>query len=293
MPFLKKHLIQSLLAVVLSLLLIGASESLIGLDVARTLLGTKPSEAEVVALKRELGLDRPFLERVLSRTVNAFRGDLGQSYAFRQPVAPILGNSINNSLRLIGPAFLLGSLLGILLGVWVAYYPKYGKGLLTVATSIALLPSLVLSTLVVYGLGFQLGWIRPSYAIAVGLLSLLPLFITALTVYQEYTVILRSSYTRTTRAWGIPEWRVAISSLKPAATALVSNLTNLLLYLITATVFIEISFSLPGLGNLLLDATERLDYPVIMGISFVVVVIFSLMNLLSAITLYALDPRTR
>jgi peptide/nickel transport system permease protein len=289
----RSHIIEAVLAIILSLILIGASESIIGVDVARTLLGTKPSQAEVVALERELGLDRPFFERLLARTVKAFQGDLGESYTFRQPVTPLLVSSVSNSLKLVLPSLLIGSVLGTILGIVVAYYPKQGKFLLTVGASFALLPSLVLSTLVVYGLGFQLGWIKPSYSVAVVLLSLVPLFIVALTVYQEYVQILSSNYTRASRSWGFPEWQVALYSLKVAAVALVTSLTNLLLYLLTATVFIEISFSLPGLGTLLLNATERLDYPIITGISFAIVLVFSLMNVLSAITLYALDPRTR
>ncbi|MBD2179289.1 ABC transporter permease [Pseudanabaena sp. FACHB-1998] len=289
----RSHIIEAFLAIILSLILIGASESIIGVDVARTLLGTKPSQAEVVALERELGLDRPFFERLLVRTVKAFQGDLGESYTFRQPVTPLLISSASNSLKLVLPSLLIGGVLGTILGIVVAYYPKQGKFLLTVGASFALLPSLVLSTLVVYGLGFQLGWIKPSYSVAVVLLSLVPLFIVALTVYQEYVQILSSNYTRASRSWGFPEWQVALYSLKVAAVALVTSLTNLLLYLLTATVFIEISFSLPGLGTLLLNATERLDYPIITGISFAIVLVFSLMNVLSAITLYALDPRTR
>jgi peptide/nickel transport system permease protein len=78
-----------------------------------------------------------------------------------------------------------------------------------------------------------------------------------------------------------------------SAVALIANITNLFLYMLTATVFIEITFSLPGLGNLLLNAADRLDYPVIAGVALLVVVCFGLMNTLSGAFIYALDPRTR
>jgi peptide/nickel transport system permease protein len=294
MRLIRSHILESLLAIVLALLLISASESLIGVDIARTLLGTKPAETEVIALNRELGLDRPFAERMLMRTVKGFQGDLGKSYVFHQPVTPLLAESLNNSLRLILPALLLGGLFGVFLGVWVAYSPNsWRMYLLNIATSVALLPSLVISTLVVYGLGYQLGWVTPSYPVAVGILSLVPLFITALTVYQEYVKILASDYTRAARCLGFAEWQVAVSSFKVSAVALVANVTNLFLYMLTATVFVEITFSLPGLGNLLLNAADRLDYPVITGVTLVVVVCFGLMNILSGVTIYVLDPRTR
>lgn len=294
MRLLRSHIIESILAIALAILLISGSQAIIGVDVARTLLGTKATETEVIALQKELGLDRPFLEQVVTRTVNAFRGDLGKSYAFKRPVTPILLSAFQSSLRLITPALVIGSILGILLGIWVAYRPQgIRRSILTLTTSIALLPSLVLSTLVVYGLGFKLNWITPSYAIAVIVLSLVPLFITALTAYQEYSKILVSYHTQAARSFGFSESRIALSSLKEAAVALTANLTNLILYMLTATVFVEISFSFSGLGNLLLMATERLDYPIITGVALVIVVIFGVMNVISGVALYALDPRTR
>jgi peptide/nickel transport system permease protein len=294
MRLIRSHIVESLLAIVLALLLISASESFIGVDVARTLLGTKPSQAEVMVLNKELGLDRSFAERTLTRTIKGFQGDLGKSYVFRQPVTPMLVEALKNSLWLVVPALFWGGLSGISLGVWVAYSPHgWRMYLLTVATSVALLPSLVLSTLVVYGLGYKLGLVIPSYQTAVGVLSLVPLFITALTVSQEYVKILASDYIRAARCLGFSEWQVIFSSLKVSAVALISNLTNLFLYMLTSTVFVEITFSLPGLGNLLLTAADRLDYPVITGVALVVVLSFGLMNTISGLAIYVLDPRTR
>jgi peptide/nickel transport system permease protein len=208
MRFIRTRIIESLLAIVLALLLVSASESIIGVDVARTLLGTKPSQAEVIALNRELGLDRSFAKRTIMRAVKGVRGDLGNSYVFHQPVAPLLTGATSNSLRLILPALGVGGAIGICLGIWVAYAPTGWRiYLLTVATSIALLPSLVLSTLVVYGFGYQLNWIAPSYPIAVGVLSLVPLFIVAQTIEREYEQILASGYTRAARCLGLRNGR--------------------------------------------------------------------------------------
>jgi peptide/nickel transport system permease protein len=282
MHHIQNRLLISAATVLFTLLLIGASESIIGVDVARTLLGPKPSQEEVAALKRQLGLDRSFVVRTYSRSIAAMKGDLGESYVFRQPVAGLLFQSSGNSFRLIVPALFFGGLAGVTLGIWIAYHPGgMRRHLLNAATSVALLPSLVLSTLVVYGLGYKLGWISPSHSIAVVLLSFVPLFITALTTFQEYAIILQSDYTRAARSQGFPEWMIALQSLKPAAVGLTTNFTNLALHILTATVFIEMIFSLPGLGSLLLTATERFDYPVITGVSLCVVLFFSLMNIFS------------
>jgi len=287
--------LTSICTMLLALLLISVSESVIGVDVARTLLGPKPSQDEVTALNRELELDQPFAVRIFNRIYKALKGDLGKSYIFHQPVTQLLSISLMNSLKIVIPALISGGIVGLFLGIWIAYNPSgLRRYFLSFSTSLALLPSLVLSTLVVYGLGYKLNWISPSYAIAIILLSLVPLFITALTTYQEYTNILNSDYIRASRSLGFSEYQVAFRySLKPALVALTANITNLALYLLTATVFVEITFSLSGIGNLLLMATERFDFPIIIGISLVIVIFFSLMNAISGVALYVMDPRSR
>ena len=295
MRFIQSHVIQSLVAVALAVLLITAAESIVGVDVARTLLGLKPSIEEVHALQQQLGLDRPFLERVGTRMWNGFHGDLGESYVFRQPVAPLLVEAMRHSLRLIIPALVIGGIGGLLIGIWAAYNPSNRRRLvISTLSALALLPTLVLSTLAVYGIGYQLGWPTSSELSAIGVLALGPLALMALSACDQYSGILNSDYIRAARSLGIPEWQIASRfALKVAAVALVSLLTTLVVYLLTGTMFVEITFALPGLGNLLLVATERLDYPVVMGMGVLIVVSFGLMNVLSGVALYGLDPRTR
>jgi peptide/nickel transport system permease protein len=295
MRLLRLCLVESLGAIALALILINISSSIIGVDVARTLLGPKPTEEEVHALNHQLGLDRPFLERVVTQVWRALHGDLGASYVFRQPVASLLIKAVSHSLRLIIPALLIGGLSGPLIGIWVAYRPTKRHHLMLAAlTGLALVPTLVLSTLVVFGIGYKLGWLPPSLITAVILLALGPLSLMALTACNEYSRILESDYIRAARSLGATEWKIASQfALKAAAVALVSNMTTLTLYLLTATMFIEITFVLPGLGQLLLTATERLDYPIVVGISSLIVVSYGVMNAFSGIALYVLDPRTR
>jgi peptide/nickel transport system permease protein len=295
MRLLRLCLVESLGAIALALVLITISSSIIGVDVARTLLGPKPTEEEVQALHHQLGLDRPLLERVVNQVWRALHGDLGASYVFRQPVASLLFKAVSHSLRLIIPALLIGGLSGPFIGIWVAYRPTKRHHLMLAAlTGLALVPTLVLSTLVVFGIGYKLGWLPPPLITAVTLLALGPLSLMALTACNEYSRILESDYIRAARSLGVTEWKIASQFiLKAAGVALVSNMTTLTLYLLTATMFIEITFVLPGLGQLLLTATERLDYPIVVGISLLIVVSYGVMNAFSGIALYVLDPRTR
>jgi peptide/nickel transport system permease protein len=290
-----RRLFESLLAIVLVVVLIGLVEVVINVDIARILLGTKPSDAEVIALKRQLGVDQPFAIRIFNRVGRAFKGDLGQSYVFRQPVTQLISSSFTNSIWLIIPAIFFGVGIGIPLGILCAYYSnKAVEAFLAALSAFALLPSVILSSIAVYYLSYELSLLKTSYLGAVVLLCLPPLLVTTLTIYQEYVRILKNDCTRAMRSFGFSEWLIALRySLKLAAIGLIANVTYIALYLLTATVFIEINFSLPGLGSLLLMAVERFDFPVISGISLIVVVCFGIVNTLSGIGLYATDPRTR
>lgn len=262
---------------------------------ARTLLGTKSSAEEASVLRKQLGLGEPFAMRITKRFTGACSGNFGESYVYHKPVMALLNKPFKSTLKIVCPALAIGTFMGILMGIWVAYNPsRFNKMLLALSTSIAFLPSLALSTLVVYGLGYKLNLISPSYFWAVAIITLIPLFVTALTTFHVYASLLSSDCIRSARSLGFSEGAIAFHyGFKIALIPLVSNFTNIALYLLTATVFVEITFALPGIGSLLLAATERLDFPVIGGVSFVVVIFFGIMNLVTGIAVYALDPKTR
>jgi peptide/nickel transport system permease protein len=294
MRTLTQRALESLLSIALVLCLMTGAESVVGADVARALLGPKASEAEVARLRSELGIDQSFLKRVQRRVKGLVQGDLGQSYSFRRPVLPIFVPAVANTLALVLPALILGTLLGLAAGTWAAHRPSPSRRLLlTAGSSFALLPSLIICTWVVYGLGYQLRLLSPSPALALAILTLVPTAIIAQTVFQELSAVFRSDYVRALRGFGFPERSVVMYSLRPAAIAISSSFTNLVLYLLVSTTFVEITFSFSGLGTLLLNATDRLDYPILMAIVLLVAVAFGLLNILSALVVYAADPRTR
>lgn len=285
---------ESLGGLVLALVLLTAAESFVALDAARTQLGPKASAAEVVALRHALGADQPFSVRLWRRVTDLIHGRFGVSYVFRQSVAPLLLHAGGSTLRLVFPALFIGLLLGTAVGGLVAWSgTPVSRGALAVFSAVALLPSLIICTLYVYVFGYRLNWISPSYPAAVAILALVPTSVLANSVFHEFDLALRSGYVQALRAFGFREAAIALYILKPAAISAVGTFTNVALYLIVSTVFVEITFSLPGLGNLLLNATQQLDYPILAGIVFCIVVFLALMNIVSAWVIYASDPRTR
>jgi ABC-type dipeptide/oligopeptide/nickel transport system permease component len=163
-----------------------------------------------------------------------------------------------------------------------------------VGSSLALLPSLIPSTLFAYAFGIRLGWLPSPRLMSIAIVTLTPLAVVALATLGEYERILASNHVRFARSLGYGDWRLLLAyGLKEALPGLVGNLSNVVLYLVTATVFVEIIFSEHGLGQLLLDATQRLDYPIILGFGLLMVAVIGAMNLLTGLILYVSDPRVR
>lgn len=294
MGMLARRVLESISSIVLVILLVTASQAFVAPDIARTLLGTKATKTEVEAFGHELGLDQPFWQRAGKNIRDTFEGNFGTSYAYHRPVFPIIREASISTLSLILPALAAGLIAGVGLGVWAAHRPlRLRRWVLRVSSSLCLLPSLIVSTWVVFLFGYKLNLVRPSYVLAVGIVAMVPTAVIALTVYQELVPLFDSDFVRAQRSLGLPESRVIFYSLRPAAIAISASFTNLVLYLFVSTAFVEITFNRTGLGTLLMNACDQLDYPILMAIVLLVAITFGLMNLFSGVVLYAADPRTR
>lgn len=288
-------LAQALCAVVLVAVLISVAEEIVAVDTARSLAGLKASEEEVAVLRRQLGQDRPLFVRIADRAGGAFIGDLGTSTAFRQPVLALLAPALAKTLLLIAPAWLVGTVLGWGLGLGVALLrSRAAQRTLLVGAALALLPPLALAALLHYILRFELGWPVPDRLAAMAVLTLIPLAMTALTTSSVYRDFLSGDRYAALRGLGWPSRRVLLrEGAAEAAVAVVSNLSYVFLYLLVGSVFVEIIFQLTGLGTLLLDAAERVDYPLLFGASLAVVAVFLVLDTLTDATLLKAQPRLR
>jgi peptide/nickel transport system permease protein len=289
-----KYFLQAIVALVIAIIILTAMESFLGFDASRALLGPKASSGEVNALNHQLELDKPFFLRTIGRIGNLLKGDLGNSYIFHQPVVTILFDAVWSSINLALPALIIGLVLGLIAGIILAYFKKGKARRIVVLSSVFLLPSLIVSTIVVYGIGYLMEVPLPSFITAVGILSLIPFFTTMLTVFESFSSILETDGTYFLRSLGFSEVRIVTRyALKLVAIPLISNLSTVALYVFSATVFVEIIFSRQGFGNLILLATERFDYPLIVGTSLFVIFLFGILNIIVGFALYAFDPRLR
>lgn len=278
---------------------------------AQIILGAEAAPEQVAALEKELGLDRPVFLRYLHWLGGVFRGDLGNSLRYAQPVRRLMANSLQVTLPVAGMALFFILLLGIPLGLVVGKYHWQKRGfflsaLLQLGTAVPSFWLGIMLTLVLAKLfrSFTPGAFVPWEEDWLGALaSLIP---PALTVALPKTAVLNryvgaafieesnADYIRTAYSKGITEKRVFYRHL----------LKNILISVITVfglmgadilggSIIVEKVFALPGIGRLLIDAISFRDLPLIQGISLYLSAVVVLLNLLVDLFYSILDPRIR
>ena len=277
-------------------------------DAAVAMLGTTATPDAIVALRANLGLDRPLWEQLLSYLWGLARLDLGQSLALRAPVRSLLADALPHTILLTLGGTLVGTAIGVPLGVLAAL--KRGTWVDYLASTGAILgisvPVFVWGVLLL--LAFSLEWpLFPSSGggttpLEVLRALVLPSIATGLLLTGLVSRISRASvlqvlsqdYVRTARAKGVPEWNVLSThvlknALIPILTVIGLNVGTLL----SGAVVAETVFSRPGIGRVALEAILARDYPVIQGVVIVSVVAVVLINLLVDLLYGVVDPRVR
>jgi len=278
---------------------------------ALIILGAEASPEQVAALEKELGLDRPLFLRYLRWLGGVFRGDLGNSLRYAQPVRRLMANSLQVTLPVAGMALFFILFLGIPVGLVVGkhHWQKRGfflSALLQLGTAVPSFWLGILLTLILAKLfrSFTPGAFVPWEEDWLGALaSLIPPALTValpkaavLTRYVGTAFIEESNadYIRTAYSKGLTEKRVFYRHL----------LKNILISVITVfglmgadilggSIIVEKVFALPGIGRLLIDAISFRDFPLIQGIALYLSTVVVLLNLLVDLFYSILDPRIR
>ncbi|MGA7553009.1 MAG: ABC transporter permease, partial [Candidatus Acidiferrales bacterium] len=275
------------------------------------------SAHSVATLRTQYGLDKPLPVRYGSWLRAVLRGDLGTSFAYNSPVAPLLALRARNTLLLTGTATLLAWLLAIPFGIWsAARRGKWGDRVGGVVTSTLLtVPDLVLF-LTLLLLAVRTGWFPTGGMISAefGDLSLwskvkdvayhllLPSLGLALAtlpplvrhIRSAMIEVLDSPFIRAARAHGIPERRVLLRYALPvAANPLISLFGFSIATMLSAGLLVEVILSWPGIGPLLVEAILAKDIFVVVGTVMLSALFLVAGNFLADVLLFAADPRIR
>jgi peptide/nickel transport system permease protein len=280
-------------------------------------LDPRISEATLRALRARHGLDRPLPERYLRWAASLARGELGYSFAYGTPVAPLLWPRLRNTLLLTGTATAAAWALAIPIGVWWASSrgPAVRRSLAVLMATLLAIPDILLA-LALLLLAVRTGWFPAGGMTSVGHEQMsraarfrdvvshlvLPAFALVLCILPSLTRHVRASmaaaldapFVQAARGHGIPEWRVVFRHALPAAANPLVSLFGLSVATLTSmSLLVEIVMSWPGLGPLLLEAILARDFHLVLALVLASTVLLLAGNVLADVLLLAADPRIR
>ncbi|MFI4996930.1 MAG: ABC transporter permease [Hyphomicrobiales bacterium] len=293
---------------IVSLLVFSAVNLLPG-DVAEQILGQNRTPETVAAIRKELRLDRPPLERYGDWIGAAVRGDFGNSLSSGRPVKELIVGRLGNSFFLAGVAAVFAVPLSLALGMLAALYRgrMADRAISTLALTAISLPEFFIAYLLIYVLAVELRLLPaianiPSNATFAERLyrTLLPALTLTLAVSAHIIRMTRaaiinlmsSPYIEMARMKGVAPLRIITHHALPNALAPIINVVALnLAYLVVGVVVVEVVFVYPGLGQLLVDSVSKRDITVVQTASLIFALTYILLNLLADVLSIATSPR--
>jgi peptide/nickel transport system permease protein len=262
-----------------------------------------PSSEQLEAIREEFGLDQPLLGQYLTFMGHLLRGDVGESFQFRQSALTVVLDRLPYTITLAVAAIVLTGLIAIPLGVWMARRAntagELGANIATIAGQS--MPDFWIGFVLLILFAVNLQWFPSSGFTSVSSLVLPTVTIVVLQVAlisrlvrREMSANLGAPYVTIARSRGVSErrltWRYAFSnSAIPVVTALGTRFAAML----NGVVIVEVVFRWPGVGELVVDALERRDLPVIQATVLVTVLLALFVQLAVDLIYPLLDPRVR
>jgi len=268
------------------------------------------SEAVMEEIRTELGLNRPLIEQFSAYLQGLLRFDLGYSYHLHSPVSEVLQARIGWTLLLVGVSVVLGAILGILLGAYAGWKPetKLNRGIYCGFIAISCTPPYFLALLFLGIFAFKLGlfpfkgfYDTPTIG-SVAYHLFLPVSVLALFSASRNFLVMRGSviqekeqlYALYARAKGLYDTSILFRHVvKNASLPIITLLALDFGFLFSGALFIEIVFSLNGMGTLIYDAIIGKDYPLLQGAFLVIALSVLLANIFADLLYAAVDPRVR
>jgi peptide/nickel transport system permease protein len=254
-------------------------------------------------IRRQLGLDRPLHMQYAGYLARLVQGDMGRSYARKSDVGPLIASRLPPTLLLMVGAILAELMIGLPAGIYAATRRgRFGDKLaMTLSFITVSAPHFVVGLTLLYVFAYLIGLLPLG-----GYGSLNHLILPALTLglagggwysrmmRSSMIDVLRQDYMRTARAKGMPEWRVTlVHGLRNAVLPVIAMVGLDIGIFMSGVVVVENVFGWPGVGQLMWQAIQSLDIPIIMGVTTVAAVFIVLGNLMADLLAPLIDPRIR
>ncbi len=270
-------------------------------DPARLILGMKASQAQVVALRHQLGLDQPLIVQYWHYLINVLHGNLGKSYTLDLPVTTLIGQRVLLTAQLALAAWLFELAIGIPIGIISALKDrKLTDHIVNIVALIGIsLPVFFVGLELMYWVAFKAGLfpVGGTGGLAYIILPGLTYGITGAAYYSRLLKssmidVLQQDYIRTAKAKGASASRVVFGhALRNAIIPVVTYGATDIAALFGGVVVIEDVFSYAGIGQMAVQAINTSDIPVIMGTVLFAAVFVVLFNILVDLLYGLIDPR--
>jgi peptide/nickel transport system permease protein len=277
-------------------------------DPASVILGPRADEAHRVALRAEMGLDKPVALQFARFVERLSVGDLGKDVMTQEPIARLIAHVLPATLALTFAGLGWALILGVPIGCWCAMHrDSWGDRLVGIVSMATLaLPTTILGIYALLLFAVTLHWL-PAIGLGSGVGDKLRhLLLPALTLglgWVGYLIravrasmldVLQENHVRTFRAFGVPEPRLALRYLLKITIAPVIAVVAIGMgSLLSNAVIIEIIFLRPGIGRLAYEAVLQRNFPIVLGAVLIAAVFYLVCSIVAELLIASLDPRVR
>jgi len=268
------------------------------------MIAARTSTAEIrQSIREQLGLDRPLVVQYASYVTRLAQGDFGRSYARKTDVGDLIWSRLPATLLLMLGAIVAELLIGLPAGIYAATRrgKTSDKAMMTLSFIGVSAPQFVVGLSLLYVFAYMLGWL-PLGGYGTFAHLILPAVTLGIAGGGWYSRMMRSSmvdvlrqdYIRTARAKGVPEWRVVMKhAMRNAILPIIAMIGLDVGIFMSGVVVVESVFGWPGIGQLMWQAIQAVDIPIIMGVTTVAAAFIILGNLLADLAAPLVDPRIR
>lgn len=297
-----RRLVQSLVTLWVVSVLVFLLTTVLGDPVAQ-LLPPTATEADRARLERLLGYDRPLLTQYVDFVTGAVSGDFGESTSFRRSAFSVVMERVHITAGLAVSALALSMLIGVPLGMVAGYRPNgfVDRLSVTVATTGQAVPVFVIAIVLILIFSVRLGWL-PAGGISTWYHFILPVVSLALWAMAALTRLTRSGmreamskpFVILARAKGLKESEIVVShAMRNAMLPVITYGGLQLAVLLSGAVVTETVFSIPGVGQLAVEAVRARDLNLVRTVVMLGAVIFLTSNFLTDLSYSLVDPRIR
>ena len=276
---------------------------LVPADPARQIAGRSATAETVANIRAQLGLDQPFYVQYGRYLGNLLQGDLGRSYLQRTEVTELIAARMPATLLLMVAAIVVELIIGLTIGTVAALKRNrpIDHGLMVFSFVTISAPQFVVGILLLYVFAVKLAWF-PIGGYGTFAHLVLPAVTIGLLGTGWYSRMMRSSmidvlaqdFVRTARAKGLGRLRIVLRHVAPNAILPIIAMIGIDIGLfMSGIVVVESVFGWPGIGQLAWQAIQRVDIPIIMGVTLVSACFIVLGNLLADFVAPLIDPRIK